>query len=194
LKRKDHSHTGGARADGFDTGVAFSVGFSPVPVIEFIPRGQSQRTNVAIFNQVIARMEGGESASAVLRDLKVWRGDFYFWVTHKATPGQRQRYKSAVAARAHAIIDETIDLADGATTREEALAARIAIDARWSAAGKYDPQSFGDYQPRTGSIRNGKVVLIDEAMLQRLQDRHEELLLDQKAKVGRPSRARGHIC
>jgi hypothetical protein len=132
--------------------LAFSVGFSPVPVIEFIPRGRSQRANVDVFNQVIARMEGGESASSVLRELKVWRGDFHFWVTHKATPPQRQRYKNAVAARAHAMIDETIDLADSATTRDEALRAKIQIEARWQAAVKYDPQNFVDYQPRTCSI------------------------------------------
>jgi hypothetical protein len=140
-------------------------------------------------------MEGGESASSVLRELKVWRGDFHFWVTHKATPSQRQRYKNAVAARAHSMIDETIDLADGATTRDEALRAKIQIDARWQAASKYDPQSFGDYQPRTCSIGSGKVVLIDDAMLKRIQDCHEEKLLAaaQKPKVGRPSRARGSI-
>jgi hypothetical protein len=137
--------------------------------------------------------ECGSSAAAALRELKVRRADFWFWVTNKATPSQRQRYKNAVAARAHAMIDETIDLADAATTRDEALRAKIQIDARWQAAGKYDPQSFGDYQPRTGSIRSGKVVLIDDCLLKRIQDRHEEKLLGaaQKAKVGRPSRARG---
>ena len=36
-------------------------------------------------------------------------------------------------------------------------------------------------------------ALIDDSLLKRLQDRDEEHLLDQKAKVGRPSRARGHI-
>jgi hypothetical protein len=93
------------------------------------------------------------------------------------------------------LIDETIDLADAATTRDEALRAKIAIDARWQAVGKYHPQNFGDYQPRTGSIRSGKVVLIDDAMLQRIQDCHEEKLLAaaQKPLVGRPSRARASI-
>ncbi len=93
------------------------------------------------------------------------------------------------------MIDETIDLADSATTRDEALRAKIQIDARWQAAGKYDPQNFGDNQPRTGSIGSGKVVLIDDAMLKRIQDCHEEKLLAavQKPKIGRPSRARGSI-
>jgi hypothetical protein len=139
--------------------------------------------------------ECGSSAAAALRELKVRRADFWFWVTNKATPSQRQRYKNVVAARAHAMIDETIDLADSATTRDEALRAKIQIDARWQAAGKYDPQNFGDNQPRTGSIGSGKVVLIDDAMLKRIQDCHEEKLLAavQKPKIGRPSRARGSI-
>ena len=140
-------------------------------------------------------MEGGSSAAAALRKLKVRRADFWFWVTNKATPSQRRRYNNAVAARAHSLIDETIDLADAATTRDEALRAKIAINARWQAAGKYDPQNFGDYQPRTCSIGSGKVVLIDRAMLKRIQDRDEENLLRaaQKPKKLRRSRARGAI-
>jgi hypothetical protein len=136
-------------------------------------------------------MDGGSSAAAALRELKVRRADFWFWVTNKATPSQRRRYNNAVAARAHSLIDETIDLADGATTRDEALRAKIAIDARWQAASKYDPQSFGE-APRSDcsqAIADG--ALIDEGMLNALQERYEEHLLDQKAKVGRPSRAGG---
>jgi Bacteriophage Sf6, terminase small subunit-like len=135
--------------------------------------------------------ECGSSAAAALRELKVRRADFWFWVTNKATPSQRRRYNNAVAARAHSLIDETIDLADGATTRDEALRAKIAIDARWQAASKYDPQSFGE-APRSDcsqAIADG--ALIDEGMLNALQERYEEHLLDQKAKVGRPSRAGG---
>jgi hypothetical protein len=135
--------------------------------------------------------ECGSSAAAALRELKVRRADFWFWVTHKVTPNQRRRYNNAVAARAHSLIDETIDLADGATTRDEALRAKIAIDARWQAASKYDPQSFGE-APRSDcsqAIADG--ALIDEGMLNALQERYEEHLLDQKAKVGRPSRAGG---
>jgi hypothetical protein len=141
-------------------------------------------------------MEAGQSAAQALREVKVWRAEFWRWLITKATPSQRQRYKNAVAARAHAMIDETIDLADSATTRDEALRAKIQIDARWQAASKYDPQNFGDYQPRAGSIGSGKVVLIDDAMLKRIQDCHEEKLLAvaQKPKVGRPLRVRGHIC
>jgi terminase small subunit-like protein len=163
---------------------------------ESIPRGQSQRPSAEILAHVLAAMEAGQSAAQALREVKVWRAEFWRWINTKATPSQRQRYKNAVAARAHAMIDETIDLADSATTRDEALRAKIQIDARWQAASKYDPQNFGDYQPRSGSIRNGKVVLIDDAMLKRIQDCHEEKLLNaaQKPKVGRPSRARGHIC
>ena len=138
-------------------------------------------------------MEGGSSAAAALRELKVRRADFWFWVTNKATPSQRRRYNNVVAARAHAMIDETVDIADQAQDSEGALRAKIQIDARWQAAGKYDPHSFGDYQPRTGSTRSGKVVLIDDSLRKRIQDRHEEKLLGaaQKAKVGRPSRSRG---
>jgi hypothetical protein len=138
-------------------------------------------------------MEAGQSAAQALREVRVWRAEFWRWLITKATPSQRQRYKNAMAARAHSMIDETIDLADSATTRDEALQAKIQIDARWQAAGKYDPQNFGDYQPRSGSIGNGKVVLIDDAMLKRIQDCHKEKLLAaaQKPKVGRPSRARG---
>ena len=167
-----------------------------MPVIEFIPRGQSQRASLEVFNQVIARMEGGESASSVLRELRVWRGDFNFWVTHKASPAQRQRYKNAVQARAHAMIDETIDLADGATTRDEALRAKIQIDARWRAASKFDRDSFGESASGGSncSRENTNGALIDDSLLKRIQDRDEELLLDQKPLAGRPSRARGHIC
>jgi hypothetical protein len=140
-------------------------------------------------------MEAGQSAAQALREVRVWRAEFWRWLITKATPSQRQRYKNAVAARAHAMIDETIDLADAATTRDEALRAKIAIDARWQAAGKYDPQNFGDYQPRPCSTGSGKVVLIDDAMLKRIQDCHKEKLLAaaQKPKVERPSRARGSI-
>ena len=95
-----------------------------------------------------------------------------------------------MAARAHSLVDETIDLADQAKNRDEVLAAKIRIEARWRAASKYDPQSFGE-APRSDcsqAIANG--ALIDEGMLHALQEHHEEHLLDQKAKVGRPSRAR----
>jgi hypothetical protein len=138
--------------------------------------------------------ECGSSAAAALRELKVRRADFWFWVTNKATPSQRRRYNNAVAARAHSLIDETIDLADGATTRDEALRATIAIDARWQAASKYVPQSFGE-GPLSDQRRAVNVVLIDAAVLARIQDRHEEKLLAaaQKPKIGRPSRARGSI-
>jgi hypothetical protein len=92
-----------------------SRSLSPVPVIEFIPRGQSQRASLEVFNQVIARMEGGESAMAVLRELKVNRGSFWKWLHHRATPSMLQRYRNAVQARAHAMVDETVDIADQAT-------------------------------------------------------------------------------
>jgi Bacteriophage Sf6, terminase small subunit-like len=162
--------------------------------VESIVHGQSQRPSVAVFYQVIERMQGGESAMAVLRELKVNRGSFWKWLHHRATPSMLQRYKAAVQARAHRIIDETIDLADGAKDRDEALRAKIQIEARWRAASKYDPQSFGE-APRSDcsqAIADG--ALIDEGVLHALQERYEEHLLDQKPKVGRPSRARGHIC
>jgi terminase small subunit-like protein len=132
------------------------------------------------------------SAAAALRELEVRRADFWFWVTNKATPSQRRRYNNAVAARAHSLIDETIDLADGATTRDEALRAKIQINARWQAASKYDPQSFGE-GPLSDQRRAVNVVLIDAAMLARIQDRDEEKLLAaaQKPKKLSPSRSRG---
>jgi hypothetical protein len=138
--------------------------------------------------------ECGSSAAAALRELKVRRADFWFWVTNKATPSQRRRYNNAVAARAHSLIDETIDLADGATTRDEALRAKIQIDARWQAASKYDPQSFGEGPLSDRSQGSADGARIDEGMLRQLQDRYEELLLGEKPLVGRPPRARGHIC
>jgi hypothetical protein len=166
-----------------------------MPVVEKALRGQSHRpSKVDVFYQVIERMQGGESAIAVLRELKVNRGSFWKWLHHRATPSMLQRYKAAVQARAHSMIDETIDIADQAQDSEGALNAKIAIEARWRAASKYDPQSFGE-APRSDcsqAIADG--ALIDDEMLRCIQDRHEELLLDQKAKIGRPSRARGHIC
>jgi terminase small subunit-like protein len=141
-------------------------------------------------------MQGGESAAAVLRELNVNRGSFWKWLHHRATPTMLQRYKAAVQARAHSMIDETIDIADQAKDREEVLAAKIAIEARWRAASKYDRDFFGESASGgsdcSQAIADG--ALIDDEMLRCIQDRHEELLLDQKALVGRPSRARGHIC
>jgi hypothetical protein len=139
-------------------------------------------------------MEAGQSAAQALREVRVWRAEFWRWVTYKATPSMRQRYKNAVAARAHAMIDETIDLADQAKDRDEVLAAKIAIEARWRAASKYDPQSFGEASLSDCSQGSANGALIDDSLLKRIQDRDEELLLDQKALAGRPSRARGHIC
>jgi hypothetical protein len=92
------------------------------------------------------------------------------------------------------MIDETIDIADQAQDSEGALNAKIAIKARWRAASKYDPQSFGEASLADCSRENADGVRINDSLLKRIQDRHEELLLDQKAKVGRRSRARGHIC
>jgi Bacteriophage Sf6, terminase small subunit-like len=92
------------------------------------------------------------------------------------------------------MVDETIDIADQAKDREEVLAAKIAIEARWRAASKYDPHSFGETSLSDRSQTVGAGALIDEGMLHALQEHYEEHLLDQKAKVGRPSRARGHIC
>jgi hypothetical protein len=106
----------------------------------------------------------------------------------------RQRYKNAVAARAHCMVDETIDIADQAKNRDEVLAAKIRIEARWRAASKYDPHSFGEASRSDWSQGSADGALIDDEMLRCIQDRHEELLLDEKALVGRPSRARGHIC
>jgi hypothetical protein len=163
-----------------------------MPVVEKVP--QSQRpSKVDVFYQVIERMQGGESAMAVLRELKVNRGTFWKWLHHRATPSMRQRYKAAVQARAHRIIDETIDLADGAKDRDEALSAKIQIEARWRAASKYDRDFFGEASRSDCSQGSADGALIDEGMLHALQERSEEHLLDQKAKVGRPSRARGHI-
>ena len=166
-----------------------------MPVVEKALRGQSQRLSmVDVFYQVIERMQGGESAMAVLRELKVNRGSFWKWLHHRATPSMLQRYKAAVQARAHRIIDETIDLADGAKDRDEALRAKIQIEARWRAASKYDPHSFGEASLSDCSQGSADGALIDEGMLHALQERHEELLLEEKPLVGRPSRARGHIC
>jgi hypothetical protein len=161
---------------------------------ESIPRGQSQRPSAEIFAHVLAAMEAGQSAAQALREVRVWRAEFWRWLITKATPSQRQRYKNAIQARAHALVDETIDIADQAKDRDGVLAAKIAIEARWRAASKFDPQSFGEAlssdrpQPVNGA-------LIDDAMLKRIQDCHEEKLLAaaQKPKVGRLSRARGSI-
>ena len=131
---------------------------------------------------------------AVLRDLKVNRGSFWKWLHHRATAPMLQRYKAAVQARAHAMIDETVDIADNAKDREGALAAKIAIEARWRAASKYDRDFFGEAPLSECSQGSADGALIDDSLLKRLQDRDEELLLDQKALAGRPSRARGHIC
>jgi hypothetical protein len=139
-------------------------------------------------------MEAGQSAAQALREVKVWRAEFWRWVTYKATPAMRQRYKNAVAARAHCMVDETIDIADQAKNRDEVLAAKIRIEARWRAASKYDPHSFGEASRSDWSQGSADGALIDDEMLRCIQDRHEELLLDEKALVGRPSRARGHIC
>ena len=86
-----------------------------MPVVEKALRGQSQRLSmVDVFYQVIERMQGGESAMAVLRELKVNRGSFWKWLHHRAPPSMLQRYKAAVQARAHAMVDETVDIADQA--------------------------------------------------------------------------------
>jgi Bacteriophage Sf6, terminase small subunit-like len=159
--------------------------------VESIPRGEAQRpSKVAVFYQVIERMQGGESAAAVLRELKVNRGSFWKWLHHRATPPMLQRYKAAVQARAHSMIDETIDIADQAQDSEAALNAKIAIEARWRAASKYDPHSFGEAS-RSECSETAAGALIDDSLLQRIQEHYQEHLLDQKPKVGRPSRARG---
>jgi terminase small subunit-like protein len=161
---------------------------------ESIPRGQSQRPSAEILAHVLAAMEAGQSAAQALREVKVWRAEFWRWVTYKATPAMRQRYKNAVAARAHCMVDETIDIADQAKNRDEVLAAKIQIEARWRAASKFDRDSFGEAPLSECSQGSADGALIDDSLLKRLQDRDEELLLDQKALAGRPSRARGHIC
>jgi hypothetical protein len=164
-----------------------------MPIVEKVP--QSQRpSKVDVFYQVIERMEGGESAMAVLRELKVNRGSFWKWLHYRATPSMLQRYKNAVQARAHAMIDETIDIAGQAKNRDEALAAKIQIEARWRAASKYDRDNFGEAPPDDcyQAIVDG--ARIDDGMLRQLQERYQELLLEEKPLVGRPPRARGHIC
>jgi hypothetical protein len=166
-----------------------------MPVVEKALRGQSQRpSKVDVFYQVIERMQGGESAMAVLRELKVNRGSFWKWLHHRATPSMLQRYKNAVAARAPAMVDETIDIPDAAKNRDEVLAAKIAIDARWRAASKYDRDFFGE-SASGGSDCSQAIVdgaRIDDGMLRYIQDRHEELLLEEKPLVGDP-RARADI-
>jgi Bacteriophage Sf6, terminase small subunit-like len=138
-------------------------------------------------------MEAGQSAAQALREVKVWRAEFWRWVTYKATPAMRQRYKNAVAARAHCMVDETIDIADQAKNRDEVLAAKIRIEARWRAASKYDRDFFGEASRSDRSQTDAVGALIDEGMLQCIQNRYEEHILEGKAKVGRPSRARGSI-
>jgi Bacteriophage Sf6, terminase small subunit-like len=122
-----------------------------------------------VLDQILEAVQSGSSATAMLNKLNVNRGHFWYWITHKATPAQKQRYVHAVKARAHAMVDETVDIADRAKDRDQALCAKIQIEARWRAAGKYDPANFGDdYLPQ--HIQN--VAIIDDALLKRVQERH----------------------
>jgi hypothetical protein len=93
------------------------------------------------------------------------------------------------------MMDETIDIADRAKDSDQALCAKMQIEPRWRAASKYDPEAFGEASRSNRSQTGAAGALIDEGMLRCIQDRHEEKLLGaaQKAKVGRPSRARGSI-
>jgi hypothetical protein len=71
------------------------------------------------------------------------------------------------------MIDQTIDIADSATNRDQALCAKIQIEARWRAASKYDPDHFGDELPLHMRSTHTNVAIIDTDFLKRLQD-HEE--------------------
>ena len=84
---------------------------------------------------------GGKTISQVCRELGTTHSDLWHW--SQRTVGNADAYARAQAMLAHSRFDETLEIADNATS-EDVQVARLRVDTRFKVAAKLAPKVYGD--------------------------------------------------
>lgn len=93
--------------------------------------------------EICRRLIEGESLRSITSDDKMpANSTVAVWV--RSDPVFAGEYASARLLQAEALADEIVDIADRATDRDSAAAARVKIDARKWLASKLAPKRYGD--------------------------------------------------
>lgn len=86
-------------------------------------------------DEIITRIEQGETLLAICRDEHMPdRATFYRWLDVHS--GLRDRYANARETQAHSLIEEAMEAVREASTRDEAIIARVRSDLMCRVAGK----------------------------------------------------------
>lgn len=141
---------------------------------------KATRYSDAIFDEICARIAGGESVRGICRDPDMPNEQtFYAWLNKAENESSgdsdlAKKYARAREAQADAIFDECLSIADDAendymvrenadgsmvevVNSENVQRSRLRIDTRKWMAGKLRPKKYGDKLEVEGNIRVGRI-------------------------------------
>lgn len=122
------------------------------------------------FDQIIERIEKGESLRKILPSLHLANSTFYKWCDND--PEKQKRYARACELRADAIFEDILDIADDSsqdsieTDRGEVLnsefvqRSRLRVDARKWVVSKLNPKKYGDKLDIDHTTKGEKINVI----------------------------------
>jgi hypothetical protein len=105
--------------------------------------------------RITSMLAEGRTARSVAAELNVGEGTFRAFVRR---PENLQAYEAAKRASAHALADQSLEIADSATP-ERAQVAKLQVDTRKWLASKLDPGTFSDQQGPLVNIDLGRIHL-----------------------------------
>lgn len=105
---------------------------------------------------LIARIESGETIADLARGFGVSRSALSNWLNR--TPEGKQRIARARETASHALAEETLRIADGATNSDD-RAKRLAISARQWLASKWNRPEYGESPTVALQLNVGELFL-----------------------------------
>jgi hypothetical protein len=139
--------------------------------------GRPKEVTSQAFNEILTRIAQGESVNKITSDehLPSYRTFFRALLDDEDL---RKRYTFVTEVREQRLFDQIIEIADSASTAEDAQIAKVQIDARKWALSKMNPKKYAENKPNitvsTELNNNFPIITLEEQ--RDLQERHRRLL------------------
>jgi Bacteriophage Sf6, terminase small subunit-like len=135
--------------------------------------GRPKELTTEAVTEILTRIAEGESVNKITRDedLPSYRTFFRALLDDQ---GLREQYTFATQVREQRLFDEIIEIADSASTAEDAQVAKVQIDARKWALAKMNPKKYAENnkpEVHVSQTTNNYPVLTEAERLDMIEQR-----------------------
>ena len=122
-----------------------------------------RKQNLELLPTIYAEVASGRSLSSVLKDAGM-PSSSTFWRWHAEQPDIRDNLARARENGVEALLDECVDIADEASDRDSAAAAKVRVDTRIKLAQMLAPRK---YKPGIDVTSNGETISLADIIAER---------------------------